>query len=140
MTLGGYHSKTRVWWDGGEVSFVRWTDRSLVFSWCDVKETAVHMPRGAVLRLMEKGVLRIEGEMPAWIEEAQAALEAARKPTRRKQLTPVPRPTQQDQPPEPARRPRVLSQDERTHRVSIVRRLIRKLTGGEEPDSARVTG
>jgi len=34
---------TRIWWDGSEVSFIRWTEKALVFSWGNVTETAVHM-------------------------------------------------------------------------------------------------
>jgi hypothetical protein len=58
---------TRIWWDGSEVDFIRWTDKALVFSWGNVTETAVQMPRGAVVRLLQKGVLQIEGETPEWI-------------------------------------------------------------------------
>ena len=54
--------KTRVWWDGNPVQFIRWTEKGLVFNWDDPRETAIHMPRGAVMRLMAKGVLEIEGE------------------------------------------------------------------------------
>ncbi|MBN1201571.1 MAG: hypothetical protein JXJ20_06925 [Anaerolineae bacterium] len=68
------HGKTRVWWDGGEVEFIRWTDKSLVFCWDNTMDTAVHMPRGALVRLIRKGVMQIEGEMPAWIEQTRSGL------------------------------------------------------------------
>ncbi len=60
-------SNTRVWWDGNPVQFIRWTEKGLVFNWDDPRETAIHMPRGAVVRLMAKGVLQIEGDAPEWM-------------------------------------------------------------------------
>ena len=97
MDATSYDQNTRVFWDGGEVHFVRWTRKALVFSWAGTAETAVHMPRGAVLRLKEKGVLRIEGYQP-W----NAAMEADEPP---------------DQPPV----------DERAQKASLIKRLIRRL-------------
>ena len=58
---------TRVWWEGEEAVFIRWTNQSLVLAWPDAAETAVKIPRGAVTRLMGKGVLQIEGNVPAWV-------------------------------------------------------------------------
>ena len=63
---------TQVWWDGGTVDFVRWTEKSLVFCWEGARKTAVHMPRGAVVRLLDKGVLRIEGYQPEWLAPREA--------------------------------------------------------------------
>ena len=60
---------TRLRWDGGEVSFIKWTEKSLVFNWGDARETAVQLPRGAVMRLVEKGVLEVEGDTPRWFQE-----------------------------------------------------------------------
>lgn len=82
MSTSGETLKTRVWWDGGEVDFICWTEKSLIFSWRDVTETAVQLPRGAVVRLLEKGVLVVEGEMPSWIYQVvydlqRAAVQAA---------------------------------------------------------------
>lgn len=108
---------TRIWWDGSEVSFIRWTDKALVFSWGNVTETAVHMPRGAVVRLLQKGVLHIEGETPEWI---QAPLEI-------------------EQPPEPEPQPAPRIEPEpQNNRLGIVARLIRKLGGNA--DVSRVPG
>jgi hypothetical protein len=79
------HSKTtRVWWDGGEVQFIRWTTRSLVFSWRDASDTAMHMPRGALLRLMKKGVIQVEGDMPRWITHPQSETKQLPKPSAKK--------------------------------------------------------
>ncbi len=63
---------TRVWWDGTEVRFIRWTDKALVFNWGSPRETAIHIPRGALTRLQEKGVLRVEGYVPGWLEEGSS--------------------------------------------------------------------
>jgi len=57
--------KTRVWWNDGEVEFIRWTDKTLVFRWG--ADAPVHIPRGTVMRLLEKGGLRIEGRHPDWM-------------------------------------------------------------------------
>jgi hypothetical protein len=62
-------SQTRIWWDDSEVEFIRWSEKSLVFSWGNVTETAVHLPRGAVVRLLRKGVLRVEGTLPDWVND-----------------------------------------------------------------------
>lgn len=57
---------TRVWWEGTEAVFVRWTEQSLVLAWPDTADTAVKIPRSAVTRLLQKGVLQIEGDLPGW--------------------------------------------------------------------------
>jgi hypothetical protein len=108
---------TRIWWDNEEVRFVGWTEKALVFHWEDPRETAIHMPRGAVVRLMEKGVLRIEGYVPAWMRPA-------------------------DQPPSvPAAPPVEASKTPQLNsRLSAVARLIRKLSGDRAPEKAGVTG
>ena len=62
---------TRVWWEDREVAFVRWTDQALVFAWRESDETAMHIPRGAVLRLLDRGVLRIDGDAPAWLYDSR---------------------------------------------------------------------
>jgi hypothetical protein len=113
---------TRIWWDGSEVSFVRWTDKALVFSWGNVTETAVHMPRGAVVRLMQKGVLQIQGETPEWIELSPLEIEHVPEPD----IVQTPAP-QVEVKPEP-----------QNPRLSIVARLIRKLGGSTERNVSRV--
>jgi len=60
---------TRVWWGGAEVRFIRWTDKALVFNWGNPRGTAMHVPRGTLARLQEKGVLRVEGYVPVWLEQ-----------------------------------------------------------------------
>ena len=97
---------TRIWWDGGEVEFIRWTEKALVFQWGDATETAIHMPRGAVMRLMHKGVLQIEGEVPEWIEPRNDLLVEPVKPEA---------PSKETQ--------------QREGRLSVIPRLIRKLAG-----------
>ncbi len=101
---------TRIWWDNEEVHFVGWTDRALVFHWEDPRETAIHMPRGAVVRLIDKGVLRIEGYIPTWMQVEKPAPPS----------TPV-------EPPAPA-----------NSKLSIVQRLIRKLSGDRNPNPGPV--
>ncbi|MBN1680505.1 MAG: hypothetical protein JW966_09445 [Anaerolineae bacterium] len=182
----GQANQTRVWWDNSEVSFVRWTERSLVFCWSNVTETAIHMPRGAVMRLMQKGVLRVEGEMPEWsyreaaqgdAQPAQAVTDHYEAPSAQK--TPAPaataraptfkkidalhlntQPTDESvmaaepdaapaassvdrvesTPPQAAESVSDSAVSERTRpdRFSIIARLIRKLSGGEN-DAAEVT-
>jgi hypothetical protein len=137
MNPDSYPKRTRIWWDGGEVEFIRWTEKSLVFNWGDPRETAIHMPRGAVMRLMEKGVLRVEGEMPPWSglqlvdSELQAEDMIADQGLQRQPppafKSPVPTTTVEKQRP-------------LGNRLNIVARLIRKLAGGEERGQAGVTG
>jgi hypothetical protein len=136
MNPDSYPKRTRIWWDGGEVEFIRWTEKSLVFNWGDPRETAIHMPRGAVMRLLEKGVLRVEGEMPPWTglqpvdsdlhpEGMLAAQDPQRQPPVFKSSVPA----------VAVEKPKPLS-----NRLNIVARLIRKLAGGEERGPAGVTG
>jgi hypothetical protein len=99
--------RTRVWWDGSEVLFIRWTDSALVFNWGAPRHTAIHMPRGAVVRLVDKGVLQINGYMPEWLWAKLVPLDSPPAP----HLHPVPT---------------------MPNRRSIVMRLIQKLTGGGE--------
>jgi hypothetical protein len=108
---------TRVWWDNEEVKFVGWTEKALVFHWEDPRETAIHMPRGAVLRLMDKGVLRVEGYMPIWLH-----------------LGSQPKPVPAAPPPEPSKPPQVNT------RLNVIARLIRKLSGDRSPEKASATG
>lgn len=132
MNPDSYARRTRIWWDGGEVEFIRWTEKSLVFNWGDPRETAIHMPRGAVTRLMEKGVLRVEGEMPPWTgprPDDQPQSEdrlSAQEQQRQSALKP---------PVVTAEKPKPLS-----NRLNVVARLIRKLAGGEERGRAGVAG
>lgn len=100
---------TRIWWNDEEVKFITWTDKTLVFHWEDPRETAIHMPRGVIMRLLDKGVLRIEGERPDWM----------RPPA---EVTPIAPPPTSSAPPPPSR-------------VSTIARLIRKLAGERKPDS-----
>jgi hypothetical protein len=126
--------RTRVWWDEGEVAFIRWTEKSLVFSWGGAMDTAIHMPRGAVVRLLEKGVLHVEGEMPEWVakEFKSDKLEIAPLATPAHVPAPVDSPATypdaKEQPPE-----------SRPGLFSAITRLIRKLGGGEDHDPAEVT-
>ena len=106
---------TRIWWDNEEVKFVGWTEKALVFHWEDPRETAIHMPRGAVVRLKDKGVLRIEGYMPIWAHSANQ-----------------PQPTAP--PAEPSKLPQV------NNRLNVVARLIRKLSGDHTPEKVSVAG
>jgi hypothetical protein len=108
---------TRIWWDNEEVKFVGWTEKALVFHWEDPRETAIHMPRGAVVRLMDKGVLRIEGYKPIWVRSAN-------------QLQPIPAAPSA----EPSKPPQV------SDRLNVVARLIRKLSGDRTPEKVGVAG
>gem|GEM_PF-1771978 len=110
-----YHvSTTRVWWEDREVAFVRWTDRSLVFAWRESDETAMHIPRGAVLRLLDRGVLRIDGDAPAWLYDSRPL-----QLQRPKQAAPEPKKAA----------PQGHPKDKK--RFSAIVRLIRKLSGGD---------
>lgn len=101
---------TRIWWDNEEVKFIGWTDKALVFQWEDPRETAIHMPRGAVVRLIDKGVLRIEGFLPVWMHPSEPSHTA-------------PQPSQgETRQPSPS-----------NNRLNIVSRLIRKLSGDRNP-------
>jgi hypothetical protein len=108
---------TRIWWDNEEVRFVGWTEKALVFHWEDPRETAIHMPRGAVVRLVDKGVLRVEGYVPAWM-----------RPADQPPSVPVAPPVEESKPPQV------------NSRLSAVARLIRKLSGDRAPEKASVTG
>lgn len=102
---------TRVWWEDREVAFVRWTDQALVFAWRESDETAMHIPRGAVLRLLDRGVLRIDGDAPAWLYDS--------------------RPLQLQRPQRPVQAPKKPAPPKDKKRFSAIVRLIRKLSGGE---------
>lgn len=112
-------STTRVYWEGNEVRFIRWTDQGLVFNWDDPRETAINMPRGTVRRLMSKGVLRVEGDMPTWTRANEDTASRRRTPTppasRRQGAVPPVRPLSE------------LSEEQKSQRVGILARLIRKL-------------
>jgi hypothetical protein len=162
---------TRVFWDGGEVAFIRWTEKALVFSWDNQLETAIHMPRGAVLRLMQKGVLQIEGDMPPWtgslrvggsttapnlqeketsrpematgearversnsMERAHRSAQDARSASIRV-VRPI-RPLGEIQTEAPGASRSLAPESPDANRLSIVKRLIRKLTGGDPHPSA----
>ncbi len=108
---------TQVWWDGSTVDFVRWTEKSLVFCWEGARKTAVHMPRGAVVRLLDKGVLRIEGYQPEWLAPREAC--------------------DSDLPPERVPPP---AENRPGSRRNAILRLIRKLSGSGEREPASATG
>jgi CheY-like chemotaxis protein len=138
---------TRVWWEGEEAVFIRWTEQSLVLAWPDAAETAVKIPRGAVTRLMGKGVLQIEGNVPAWVRLTRpesAALEPVAAMAHQEAAPAVssassaqrPDPAHQDQPAVTA--PPQTAGDRLNmpgNKLSVVARLIRKLTGGGESQS-----
>ncbi|NLX10461.1 MAG: hypothetical protein GXY36_12460 [Chloroflexi bacterium] len=77
MMVGERVQDTRIWWDGTEVRFVCWTEQGLIFSWCNVTETSVQIPRGAVIRLIKKGVLEVEGIVPEWIDPQELGIHGA---------------------------------------------------------------
>jgi hypothetical protein len=109
---------TRIWWDNEEVKFVGWTEKALVFHWEDPRETAIHMPRGAVMRLMDKGVLRIEGYIPSiWLRPETQSQPAPAAPSL-----------------EPSKPPQANT------RLNVIARLIRKLSGDRAPEKASATG
>ena len=112
---------TRIWWDNEEVKFVGWTEKALVFHWEDPRETLIHMPRGAVMRLMDKGVLRVEGYIPVWLRSEP-------------QPVPVPVVPAAAPPPEPIKPPQV------NPKLNAIARLIRKLAGDRSPEKASAAG
>lgn len=136
---------TRVWWEGEEAVFIRWTDQSLVLAWPDATETAVKIPRGAVSRLMGKGVLQIEGNVPPWIRLAhpEFAKSESIRSMDSKEAVLAASPARvgersdsgdQNQPVAMAS-PQVAEDRLGTpfNKSNVVARLIRKLTGGGEP-------
>jgi len=127
--MSGHSStnSTRVWWDGTEVSFIRWTESGLIFGWPNATETAAQIPRGAVLRLMNKGVLYIEGNVPDWVLTPEHEVH---QPAPVASSTPKPAPAPKRAEPIP---------QQKTERLSAVSRLIRKLGGGER-GRAEVSG
>ena len=125
---------TRVWWEGEEAVFIRWTDQSLVLAWPDAAETAIKIPRGAVTRLVGKGVLQVEGNVPTWARLSRPELTASEPihAAKAQETAPAERqdqPTAANHPGAPA------------NKLSVVARLIRKLTGGgdtqPQPESSR---
>lgn len=111
---------TRIWWEGEEAVFLRWTEESLVFLWSNSMDTAVKVPRRAVLRLMKKGVLEVEGYAPTWVwgtPEPKRVMEAA-------PAVKAPPPPQPLTLPEEAPSPKL-------DKLSVITRLIRKLTGAD---------
>ncbi len=119
-------AQTRIWWNGDEVYFLAWTDHALLFRWNEAVwngRGVIQLPRGATRRLLNKGVLVIEGEMPDWLTE-KAPVGC---PTRAR---PVPPPRPIPPPERPAPTP------PKADLRSIVLRVIRRLTG-EPPDPLR---
>ena len=124
----------------------------LVLAWASNDETAFRLPRAAALRLLNKGVLRMEGDLPDWIPDqitvpkpaapttqpatpsAPSTTPARQRPAARPTIPPAapPAPEPVAQPAEPA---------PRNDRFSAIARIIRKLTGGDSTSSpAKVTG
>ena len=137
---------TRVWWEGVEAIFVRWTDQALVFAWEDTTETAVKIPRGAVIRLLHKGVLNIEGDAPAWAglspvilplspDTTSTAVHSEQTPSSSVQTALAGYNSEDDDwhsPKDPTHTNRSKSGN-RSEKVTAIARLIRKLTGGGSP-------
>lgn len=127
------HANTRIWWDGREVNFIRWTDGTLVFAWQESDETAMHIPRGAVTRLIDRGVLKVKGDLPQWLDGNLTLTPPALEPTHASAVSARPSalPMRRDTAPlDPSRlhnRPAPAD-----NRRSIVARLLRKLGG--DPD------
>lgn len=112
-----FQFNTRIWWDGNEVSFIGWTDKALIFNWTNHLDTPVELPRGAVLRLLQKRVLVIRGQVPRWVLEMLSGPEShlvADGPARAE--LPAAQPVPAD----------------RKEKITLVSRLIRKLSGGSE--------
>ena len=118
----GYNvPSTRVWWEDREVAFVRWTNQALVFAWRESDETAMHIPRGAVLRLLDRGVLRIDGDAPAWLYDSRPL--QLRHPER-------------SAPASQKVAPKAAPQKDKG-RFNIIARLIQKLGGGDGATARR---
>jgi hypothetical protein len=134
-----------VWWEGEEAVFIRWTEQSLVLAWPDAAETAVKIPRGAVTRLMGKGVLQIEGNVPAWVRLScpeSAGLEPVAA-LARQGAAPAASPAGSGQRSDSANQDQqaVMAPPQAAgdrlaapaNKLSVVARLIRKLTGSGDP-------
>jgi CheY-like chemotaxis protein len=128
--------ETRVWWEGAEAVFIRWTDQALVLAWPDATDTAVKIPRGAVVRLMNKGVLHIDGSVPTWVPLPRVDL-AGSDPA---SIPAEEAPSAAFSPAEPAASEAKAERPNKpVDKLGAVSRLIRKLTGGGG-DSARPYG
>ncbi len=149
-------TKTRVWWDGSEVLLIRWTPQMLVLAWASNDETAFRIPRPAVIRLLSKGVLRMEGDLPDWVSDQltvpkpQAAPQPAPQPARQPASQAMWQPARQPaslaalQPASPAPAvPEAVAKPQapnpRNDRFNAIARIIRKLTGGNASSPAEVT-
>jgi CheY-like chemotaxis protein len=136
---------TRVWWEGEEAVFIRWTEQSLVLAWPDATETAVKIPRGAVTRLVGKGVLQLEGNIPTWARLSRPELSVSRPEhaPEAQAAAPVADPAsngerQGQQAVTAAPQAAGHRLNPPANKLSVVARLIRKLTGSS--DSQRQPG
>ena len=133
---------TRVWWEGEEAVFIRWTDQSLVLAWPDATDTAVKIPRGAVTRLVGKGVLQVEGNVPTWVrlshpesagsEPVHPSAESHKTVLAARPASGGERPNQHQAAVMAAPQAAGDRLDTPANKLSVVARLIRKLTGGGE--------
>ncbi|MBN1200915.1 MAG: hypothetical protein JXJ20_03565 [Anaerolineae bacterium] len=57
---------TRMWMSGIEVKFFKWTPNGLIYTRVGSQETMAYLSRNTIHRLLEEGVLRIQGYRPAW--------------------------------------------------------------------------
>lgn len=145
---------TRVWWEGAEAVFVRWTDQALIFAWQDATETAVKIPRGAVIRLLRKGVLDVEGYVPVWLRLSPAAEAISESMRAAATSTPVPSSSFLEADPAyeaefraqhaPVAAPEAVTDqpqrsEGRLDKVSVIARLIRKLTRGDDSRQNRLS-
>jgi hypothetical protein len=110
---------TRIWWDGREVNFIRWTNGTLVFAWRETDETAMHIPRGAVTRLIDRGVLEVAGDLPEWLNNKLSLKQPEDQTPSQPALSPRPQPAPQ------------------ANKRSIIVRLLAKLGGDPSRVQAR---
>ena len=63
-------TETQVWIAGERVIVVVWTVNEMIYTRSDYKDTLIRLPHRSVLRLLEGGKLRIEGDIPKWVQAA----------------------------------------------------------------------
>lgn len=66
---------TRVWLGGVPVSFVQWMPTGLVYTRVGSTDTAAHLSRSTVKRLIREGMLKFEGYYPDWVYEEYESVE-----------------------------------------------------------------
>lgn len=60
--------ETRLIMSNVPVRFIRWTPHGLVYTGIGSEEKLSHLNRGMVRRLVQEGILDIQGYRPVWVD------------------------------------------------------------------------